>query len=53
MHIHIWLDRWETPEGRAALASKSPGRPAEPFAGWLGLMRALYALIEPAEEKPS
>ena len=53
MHIHIWLDRAEPPEGRAALVYDAPEGPAEQFAGWLGLLRALYALLEPAQEEPS
>jgi hypothetical protein len=52
MQIHIWLDRAEPPQGHAEVVNDPPGGTPEVFVGWLGLLRALYALIELGEEKP-
>ena len=50
MHIQIWLEEAEPPRGRAERIPALPGPAAEPFIGWLGLLRALYELIETKED---
>jgi hypothetical protein len=53
MEIRISLDRVEPPAGSLRLVSGAePPRPVEgqegeevPFAGWLGLLRALYQVV--------
>ena len=46
MHIRIWLEEAEPPRGRVERFAPAPGPAAEPFIGWLGLLRVLYELIE-------
>ena len=50
MHIQIWLEEAEPPRGRAERFPAVPGPAAESFIGWLGLLRALYELIETKED---
>jgi hypothetical protein len=59
VEIVIWLDTVEPPAGRVRLRAGPAGsdRGAEAagvgFAGWLGLLRALYEVIGSRSEGPA
>ena len=56
MEIRIDLERLDPPTGRLQLVAgpASASRPADgterPFAGWLGLLRALYEVVGRPED---
>ena len=59
MEIRIFLDRVEPPAGRLwQVPSPEPTQPSPageeiPFTGWLGLLRALYAVVgQPGDQPP-
>lgn len=58
MEIRISLDRVEPPAGRLwQVPSPEPTPPSPageeiPFTGWLGLLRALYAVVGPPGDQP-
>jgi hypothetical protein len=54
MDIRISLDRTEPPAGRLRQIShpEEGDQPEVPFTGWLGLLRALYQVVEPPEQRP-
>jgi hypothetical protein len=47
--IQIRLDDAEPPRGRAELLDAADERQFEAFVGWLGLLHALYALLDASE----
>jgi hypothetical protein len=49
MWIQIRLDDVEPPRGRAELLASSDEPQFEAFVGWLGLLHALYALLDASE----
>jgi hypothetical protein len=49
MWIQIRLDDVEPPRGRAELLAASDEPQLEAFVGWLGLLHALYELLDASE----